>query len=138
MPPEASADPLKPNPYLLSAVTFDLYRVETFTARRSPVLPGEPVAPVLPSHGADAPVLPVLPVLPGDPAFAAACYALPVKPAPRRKIATLRALAARVTSPAFAAELTARADLLEAIADGVPIADRVTQRAFDHAPMITR
>jgi len=106
--------------------------------RRSPVLPGEHAAPVLPSHGDRAPVLPVLPVLPGDPGYAAACYALPVKPAPLRKAATLRALAARVTSPAFAADLIARADRLEAIADGVPLADRVTQRAYDHAPLITR
>lgn len=97
-------------------------------ARRSPVLPGEHAAPVLPVHGDRAPVLPVLPV----------CYALPIKPAPLRKAATLRALAARVTSPAFAAELIARADRLQAIADGVPIADRVTQRAYDHARMITR
>lgn len=101
-------------------------------ARRSPVLPGEHAAPVLPVHGDRAPALPVLP---GDPGYAAACYALPIKPAPLRKAATLRALAARVTSPAFAAELIARADHLQAIADGVPLADRVTQRAYDHAPL---
>lgn len=75
---------------------------------------------------------PVLPVLP------ARCYATPIKPAPLRKIATLRELAARVTSPAFAAELAARADRLQAIADGVPLADRVQQCAYDHARVITR
>ena len=99
------------------------------------MLPGEHVAPVLPVHGDRAPVLPVLP---GDPGYAAACYATPIKPAPLRKIATLRALAARVTSPELAAELTARADRLQAIADGVPLADRVRQFAHDHARPLAR